>query len=239
MRARDRKKIFSIAGKALKKKDQWISYNMETVIEGVSLHLRKLGLVCIRGSRTDTLYFKGGDWEGSILTQFSTFTNFLGQGTATIVLEGPQIAASYRVRPSVLAIGLTLSSLGFAAFLIGIQTNSNLTFRAIFLSLQGFLVFAIIFFGLALFFIHRGMKKELINAFRTAEKIIESRARNYDTSLVEPNHLKMEPQNLARSAYYYRDQGMREKGRCYFALLLELYPWTEEASAAFYELRKG
>ena len=108
-----------------------------------------------------------------------------------------------------------------------------------YLSLLGFLAFGILFFSLTLFFIHRGMKKELINAFETAEKIIESRSRNYDTSLVEPDHRKMEPQNLARSAYYYRNQGMREKSSCYFALLLERYPWTEEASAAFYELRKS
>jgi hypothetical protein len=77
MRATEQKKIFSIAGKALKKKDQWLSYDMETMIEGIALYLRKLGLACIRASRPDTLFFRGGDWEG-ILTQFSTFTNFLG-----------------------------------------------------------------------------------------------------------------------------------------------------------------
>ena len=83
------------------------------------------------------------------------------------------------------------------------------------------------------------MKQELTQSFETAEKVIESKTRNYDTSLVEPGHLKMEPQNLARSAFYYRDQGMKEKSRSYFALILNHYPWTEEATAAFHELRKG
>jgi hypothetical protein len=119
-----------------------------------------------------------------------------------------------------------------------LQSGFIFTFNSFLASLAGLLGFGLFLYGASYLFIGRGLRKELVKAFQTAENIIESRTRNYDISLVEPGHIQLDSQNLARSAYYYQNEGMKEKSRSYFALLLKNFPWTEEATTAFHELRK-
>jgi hypothetical protein len=239
MKSAFQKKFLHVKGNALKKKDQWLYYDMDTMIDAVRLHLKMLGMLRIKELQADTLHFTGREWQENLFSNFPSFEKFIGEGQVQINLEGPQLVAKYTVRPSGLSLVASLAFIGFYLLIMVLNAGTDVNFINVLAALSGLLVVGLLFFGLSCFFIHRGMKQELKQSFETAEKVIESKTRNYDTSLVEPGHLKMNVENLARSAYFYRDQGMKEKSRSYFALILDRYPWTEEATAAFHELRKN
>ena len=49
---------------------------------------------------------------------------------------------------------------------------------------------------------------------------------------------ELNPANLMRSGYYFRESSCPEKANAYLAYLVEKYPWSDEADMALEELRK-
>jgi hypothetical protein len=224
--------LYPIKGKIKPERKQRLYSYVEIVIQAMESHFKRIGMRDVHQIGPDLVAFRGNSVTTFLNSDFGLEEN-IDKGRVRVCAEGSDIAAFYYIKFLNRFAIRWFVPVGLISLLVFFQTDLRL-------HVLPFLAVALVIPLVATIFIIRwGIRKELIRAFQTAENMIEYRSGICDTSSVEPQHLELNPGDMLASAYYYRQMGLREKARAYFALLLQKYPWSDEANAALKELRKG
>ena len=152
---------------------------------------------------------------------------------------GPDLVAHYFIKLDYSAIFTFLSRLVFpGVFLWVFLWGFFSLFYPGFHTLIMFISLCLLFIaGIITFMPHRVIQNELRAALEYSHKMLNYKDGQSDIFQIEPRHNSKNPENLLRTAFYYRYKGQKEKGMHYLALLIKQFPKTKEAAIAFEELK--